>query len=144
MGSPVDVKVWREHWQDEGDAAYLYQSLAAIEPDQTRAEIYRRLAEVEERHVKLCGDILKEQGETLPPFRPSLRARGRPLILHGPRHLPQRHRHVPGRARRRHRRLFHRLAPHRPSLTGIGLPRVSRDMIHLALRRSKIRRRSSA
>jgi len=75
MGSPVDVKVWREHWQDEGDAAYLYQSLAAIEPDQTRAEIYRRLAEVEERHVKLCGDILKEQGETLPPFRPSLRAR---------------------------------------------------------------------
>jgi len=75
MGSPVDVKVWREHWQDEGDAAYLYQSLAAIEPDQTRAEIYRRLAEVEERHVKLCGDILKEQGETLPPFHPSLRAR---------------------------------------------------------------------
>jgi len=144
MGSPVDVKVWREHWQDEGDAAYLYQSLAAIEPDQTRAEIYRRLAEVEERHVKLCGDILKEQGETLPPFRPSLRARSGPLLLHRPRDHPERHGHVSGRARCGHRRLFHRLAPHRPSLTGIGLPRVSRDMIHLALRRSKIRRRSSA
>jgi len=44
MGSPVDVKVWREHWQDEGDAAYLYRSLAAIEPDQKRADVYRRLA----------------------------------------------------------------------------------------------------
>jgi len=44
MGSPVDVKVWREHWKDEGDAAYLYRSLAAIEPDQKRADVYRRLA----------------------------------------------------------------------------------------------------
>ncbi len=76
MESPVDVKVWREHWQDEGDAAYLYRSLAAIEPDQKRADVYRRLAEVEERHVKLCADLLREQGEALPPFHPSLRARG--------------------------------------------------------------------
>ena len=44
MGSTVDVRVWREHWQDEGDAAYLYRPLAAIEPDQKRADVYRRLA----------------------------------------------------------------------------------------------------
>jgi hypothetical protein len=44
MGSTVDVRVWREHWQDEGDAAYLYRSLAAIEPDQKRSDVHRRLA----------------------------------------------------------------------------------------------------
>jgi hypothetical protein len=40
MGSTVDVRVWREHWQDEGDAAYLYRPLAAIEPDQKCADVY--------------------------------------------------------------------------------------------------------
>ena len=76
MESAVDVKVWREHWQDEGDAAYLYRSLATLEPDGKRADVYRRLAEVEERHVTLCSEVLKAQGEPLPPFHPSLRARG--------------------------------------------------------------------
>jgi VIT1/CCC1 family predicted Fe2+/Mn2+ transporter len=75
MGSHVDVKAWWDHWQDEGDAAYLYRCLAALEPDGKRADVYRRLAEVEERHVKLCGEVLREQGETVPPFGPSLRAR---------------------------------------------------------------------
>ncbi|MFQ5881836.1 MAG: VIT1/CCC1 transporter family protein [Candidatus Methylomirabilales bacterium] len=75
MGSSIDVKVWREHWQDEGDAAYLYRALAALERDQKREVIFRRLAEVESRHVELCAEVLKGQDETPPPFQPSTRAR---------------------------------------------------------------------
>ena len=74
-GSLSDVKVWREHWQDEGDAAYLYRVLAELEPNEERAALFRRLADVESRHIQLCAEILAGEGETPPPFRPSTRAR---------------------------------------------------------------------
>ncbi|MFQ5839772.1 MAG: VIT1/CCC1 transporter family protein [Candidatus Methylomirabilales bacterium] len=75
MDTRVDPAIWREHWQDEGDAAYLYRALATIERDAKRQAIFRRLADVEARHVALCAEVLKGQGETLPPFQPSARAR---------------------------------------------------------------------
>ncbi len=34
------AEIWREHWQDEADAAFLYRVLAAEEPDAGRRSIF--------------------------------------------------------------------------------------------------------
>lgn len=73
--SEPNVALWKEHWQDEGDAAYLYRVLAEHEPDPGRAGIYRRLAAVEDRHVELWREVLAQHGEPAGELRPSLRAR---------------------------------------------------------------------
>src|SRR5437899_11133883 len=66
---------WLHHWQDESDAAYLYLVLAGQEPDQTRKDIYVKLAAVEERHVQLWEKLLTEHGHPVERPRPSLNAR---------------------------------------------------------------------
>ncbi len=67
---------WREHLTDEADAAFMYRALAELETDPQRVSLFQRLAEVEDRHVELWERLLKDQGEEVPSFRPSLRARG--------------------------------------------------------------------
>jgi VIT1/CCC1 family predicted Fe2+/Mn2+ transporter len=70
--APAD---WLHHLADEADASYLYRELAASEADPKRADIYRKLGEVESRHVEMWARLLKEHGYPVPPPRPSLRAR---------------------------------------------------------------------
>ncbi len=76
----VQLEVWRQHWQDEGDAAFLYRRIAAAEVDRGRTRIFTDLAAVEDRHVARWAEILREAGVALPPFRPSLRARTLALV----------------------------------------------------------------
>jgi VIT1/CCC1 family predicted Fe2+/Mn2+ transporter len=71
----IDVHAFEHHWQDEADAAYLYRLLAAAEPDPKKKDIYARLADVEDRHVEVWGDLLARHGHTPARFRPSGRAR---------------------------------------------------------------------
>jgi VIT1/CCC1 family predicted Fe2+/Mn2+ transporter len=66
---------WREHWQDEADAAFLYRVLAGVEPDAARREIYLKLAEVEDRHTAKWRELLERDGHAVPPPRPTARAR---------------------------------------------------------------------
>jgi vacuolar iron transporter family protein len=73
--APPDLESFREHWQDEGDAAFLYRILADAEPDAHRREIYRKLAEVEDRHVAIWAALLAEHGRAPERFAPSARAR---------------------------------------------------------------------
>jgi VIT1/CCC1 family predicted Fe2+/Mn2+ transporter len=70
-----DVHTFEHHWQDEADAAYLYRILAAAEPDEHKKSIYARLAEVEDRHVIVWGDLMAKLGHPAKKFRPSTRAR---------------------------------------------------------------------
>jgi len=79
---PKTVSAWRHHRQDEFDAAYLYRTLAEIEPDPHSREIYQRLASVEDRHVQLWEDWMREQGTDLPAAKPSLRARLMAWLAH--------------------------------------------------------------
>lgn len=73
QGSIADYK---DHWQDEADAAFLYRILASAEPDPSRKVIYERLADVEDRHVVLWADLLEKRGVKLPSDpSPSRRAR---------------------------------------------------------------------
>jgi len=73
--APPDVHTFEHHWQDEADAAYLYRILANEESDPRKKDIYARLAEVEDRHVVVWGDLLTEHGHAPKSFRPSARAR---------------------------------------------------------------------
>jgi VIT1/CCC1 family predicted Fe2+/Mn2+ transporter len=66
---------WLHHLADEADAAYLYRELALLEKDHSRAELYRKLAGVEDRHVAMWQQLLREQGHPVPPTAPSKRAR---------------------------------------------------------------------
>src|SRR5437762_5354442 len=72
---PPDLDAFLHHWQDEADAAYLYRVLAAAEPDPKKKDIYARLAEVEDRHVVVWGDLLTSNGQPPKAFKPSGRAR---------------------------------------------------------------------
>lgn len=47
---------------EEIDAAYLYRELAAVETDVKRRDLFRKLAEVEDRHVERWEGVLAEQG----------------------------------------------------------------------------------
>jgi VIT1/CCC1 family predicted Fe2+/Mn2+ transporter len=70
-----DLEAFEHHWQDEADAAYLYRVLANAEPDEKKQDLYRRLAEVEDRHVEIWAKLLNEHGRRTGPFRPTARTR---------------------------------------------------------------------
>ena len=75
--SPPPPSAWLHHLEDEADAAYLYRELAKAERDQGRASLYRRLAEVEDRHVDLWRQLLLQNGHSADPPPPSRGARFR-------------------------------------------------------------------
>ncbi len=69
-------KRYLEHLQDERNGAALYRSLAEAEVNPKLAELYRRMAAVEDRHALVWEEKLKAAGVGVPPFRrPSLRTR---------------------------------------------------------------------
>ncbi len=83
MGPSIPVAIadrgtFHEHWQDEGDAAFLYRELARAEPDAHRRNVFERLAAVEDEHRAIWERVLSDNGgghEHPATFRPSTRAR---------------------------------------------------------------------
>ncbi len=71
----MGVEIFAHHWQDEAEAAYLYGVLAAAESDPRKRDLYDRLAKVEERHTRVWGELLVQNGRAAPHFRPGMRAR---------------------------------------------------------------------
>jgi vacuolar iron transporter family protein len=71
----MDTKRLLEHWQDEGESAYLYKILADVEPDPRRRSVYLKLADVELQHQQKFAQLLAEQGVSVGEFRPGWRAR---------------------------------------------------------------------
>ena len=70
-----DLHTFAHHWQDEADAAYLYRLLSDAEPDEKKKDLYRRLADVEDRHVEVWGGLMRQHGREPGAFRPSSRTR---------------------------------------------------------------------
>lgn len=68
-------KLWLHHLTDEADAAFLYRELAAGEPDAERAALYRKLADVEGRHVAAWQKVIAENGYPVPTVKVSAKAR---------------------------------------------------------------------
>jgi len=60
------VRALQDNWRREMDGARTYRELAAKEPDKSRADILRRLADAEERHAERCAARLQELGAAVP------------------------------------------------------------------------------
>ncbi len=75
MATPEDIDRYRSNLQDEIDSAAIYRALAEKESQGQLAEVYRRLAETEEKHAAFWEETLKSAGQPLPPHRPTWRAR---------------------------------------------------------------------
>ncbi len=71
----MDTQTIRLHWQDEGESAYIYTTLAAIERSAQRSAIFKRLAEVELRHQAIYRAMIEERGESVGEWRPGVRIR---------------------------------------------------------------------
>jgi vacuolar iron transporter family protein len=78
--SPPPPHTWLHHLEDEADAAFLYRQLAGAEPDPLKADIYRKLAGVEDRHVEMWRKLLAENGHHVEPPPPSRGARLRAWV----------------------------------------------------------------
>jgi vacuolar iron transporter family protein len=72
---PAPPHTWVHHLADEADAAFLYRELAGAERDPGKAEIYRKLASVEDRHVDMWRKLLAENGHIVGVPSPSRGAR---------------------------------------------------------------------
>lgn len=75
MAQPEDIARYRSNWQGEIDAAALYRTMAEVTPQPPLAEVYRRLAAIEERHAQFWAQQLRKAGQQVPPPRPGWRAR---------------------------------------------------------------------
>lgn len=77
-GEPLsrdDIRRYAANIRDEIDGAALYRSLADAEEDEYLAEVYRRLAESEDRHRAIWEERLRAAGHDVPVFMPSIRIR---------------------------------------------------------------------
>lgn len=81
---PAPPHTWLHHLEDEADAAFLYRELALAERDPRKADVYRKLAGVEDRHVELWRRLLAENGHPVEVPAPSRGARLRAWLA---RHL---------------------------------------------------------
>ncbi len=71
----ADVERYRENLRGEVDGAALYRLLADAESTPELAEVYRRLAGVEERHAELWRSKIRAAGAAAPDPVPSRRVR---------------------------------------------------------------------
>jgi vacuolar iron transporter family protein len=75
MAALDDSKRYRDNLQGEIDGAALYRTLADAEKRPQLAEVYRRLAAVEQAHADFWAKRLRAAGGSVPDVRPSWRAR---------------------------------------------------------------------
>ena len=61
--------------QGEIDGAALYRTLAQTEKNPQLAEVYRRLAAIEEAHAEYWKNHIEAAGRRVPPLRPGFRTR---------------------------------------------------------------------
>ena len=66
---------WDEHYADERDAAWLYRELARADRDRHRADLFEKLAVVEDRHTARWEELFREAGRSLPAYQVSRRTR---------------------------------------------------------------------
>ncbi len=78
--SGKQIEIWKDHWQEEADAAYLYRKIAAAEWDPERKQVYGELAVLEDHHIARWAGLLHEAGVEVPFHRPSFRARLMALV----------------------------------------------------------------
>jgi rubrerythrin len=72
---PQADDTWDEHYPDERDAAWLYRQLASFDVNRERADLFGRLAVVEDRHTAKWEELFRDAGRPLPAYAVALRTR---------------------------------------------------------------------
>src|SRR5262252_3442775 len=72
---PDAIERYRRNFQDEIDSAAQYLAMAESERDSRTAEVYRKLAAMEEKHAGFWEDRLRKANVEVPRRAPSWRAR---------------------------------------------------------------------
>jgi vacuolar iron transporter family protein len=75
MAKSEDIVRYRSNLQGEIDGAALYRTMAEMTDQPQLAEVFRRLAEIEERHAQFWEQQLRAAGQPTPVSQPSWRAR---------------------------------------------------------------------
>lgn len=70
MITEQDAQRYQANWQSESESAMLYRLLADYETNTNLADIYRKLAETEERHRDIWAKHLQDAGKSPGSFRP--------------------------------------------------------------------------
>src|SRR5579864_8028380 len=70
-----DIERYRQNLKGEVDGAATYRLLAEVEQTPELAEVYRRLAAVEDRHADVWRSKLREAGALVPLLEPTVRVR---------------------------------------------------------------------
>ncbi|WIG57912.1 MAG: putative membrane protein [Ktedonobacterales bacterium] len=73
--SAQSIERYRTNLREEQEGAALYHMLAQAEKNTQLAEIYRKLAEVEQRHAHVWEERLRAAGEHVTPYTPNWRIR---------------------------------------------------------------------
>lgn len=71
----TENKRWRSYWQEEIDAAYLYDALSSSTEDKIRQTAFKKLSGIEDKHAAAWKKLLNEKGEILPKPLPSTKAK---------------------------------------------------------------------
>ena len=69
------VELARQNYLDERNSALMYRTLSEIEKDEKLAEVYKRLAQAEDKHAEAWADKMKAGGGAVPEFKPVWRTR---------------------------------------------------------------------
>jgi hypothetical protein len=75
MADEDRISRYRASLEDEQNSAYLYRILADVEPDERLSEVYGRLAETEEEHLRFWEQKIRDAGERVPERRVGWRTR---------------------------------------------------------------------
>lgn len=75
MANRDETDRYHSSLQDEVDSAWIYRALADKEAQSALAEVYRRLADTEEKHAGFWEEKLRAAGQPIPLRRPAWRAR---------------------------------------------------------------------
>jgi VIT1/CCC1 family predicted Fe2+/Mn2+ transporter len=70
-----DLERWLESRQEEVDSAWQYRAMVDAEPRTEIADVYRRLAAIEEKHAAFWEERVRSAGRDPGPRAPSFRAR---------------------------------------------------------------------
>ncbi|MGH8945002.1 MAG: VIT1/CCC1 transporter family protein [Acidimicrobiia bacterium] len=73
--TPADLARYRRNLQGEVDGSFLYRTLAELQARPELADVFHRLADMEERHAHLWAGRLRESGATVAQPSPTARAR---------------------------------------------------------------------
>jgi VIT1/CCC1 family predicted Fe2+/Mn2+ transporter len=75
MAEKAARRRYEDNLQGEIDSAALYRTLSKAEKNPDLAQVYSRLASVEEAHAEFWGKRLQAMGQRIPKLRPNFRAR---------------------------------------------------------------------